>query len=109
MRRFGVRRGTTVCFVGVALLIWRTGSQAISLDKDGDIKLGVRTYVNARVGTEETHEGVILRTGPLPGLSRGAIIDATTSDTFPHSEAGHLRQNRFYIEAELNHDLTRLL
>ena len=29
--------------------------------------------------------------------------------TFPRSEAGHLRQNRFFIEVELNHDLSRVV
>jgi hypothetical protein len=29
--------------------------------------------------------------------------------TFPVSAAGHLRQNRFYVEAELDHNLSRLL
>jgi uncharacterized protein DUF1302 len=107
MRRFGVRFAATVCFLGVTLLLWRTTSQAISLDKEGDIKLGVRTYVNARVGTENTHDGVPLDTGGSAVTRKP--VDVTTSATFPHSDAGHLRQNRFFIEAELNHDLTRLL
>jgi uncharacterized protein DUF1302 len=107
MRRFGMRLAASVCFLGVTLLLWPATSQAISLDKDGDIKLGVRTYVNARVGTEDTHEGVILFTGGSAVTRRP--VDVTASATFPHSSAGHLRQNRAFIEAELNHDLTRLL
>jgi len=84
---------------------WRSPSDAIPLDKDGDIKLGVRTYVNARVGTETTHDGV-----PLSSATRyKPVVTTSTSATFPHSAAGHLRQNRFFIEAELNHDLSRLL
>ena len=32
-----------------------------------------------------------------------------TGGTFPHSAAGHLRQNRAFIEVDLKHDLKRLL
>jgi hypothetical protein len=83
----------------MALLITRTPSGAIPLDKDGDIKVGVRTYVNARIGVENTHQGVIID----PRTS-----DQSTSATWPKSNAGHLRQNRFFVEAELKHDLSRL-
>ncbi|MFI5367318.1 MAG: hypothetical protein ACHQ4J_17040, partial [Candidatus Binatia bacterium] len=74
------------------------------MDEEGDIKLGVRSYVNARVGTENTHEGVPQLSAPGGGRPR-SLLDVTYSATFPHSDAGHLRQNRAYIEAELNHDL----
>ena len=40
-----------------SLLFWGTQSDAIQLDTQGDMKLGVRTYLNARVGTEDTHNG----------------------------------------------------
>src|SRR6185436_18687633 len=30
------------------------------------------------------------------------------SRTFPYSPAGHLRQNRFFAEVELKHDLSRM-
>ena len=83
-----------------SLLVWRTQGDAIQLDKEGDMKLGVRTYLNARVGTEDTHNGP----GPEHNLTEGSLLGV---GTFPRSEAGHLRQNRFFIEAELNHDLSR--
>lgn len=101
MGRTGLRVSTIVCCGAASILLWRTVGRAISLDEEGDMKLGVRTYVNARVGTESTHDGVILGAGTPDQVS--------TSATFPHSDAGHLRQNRFYIEAELNHDLSRLV
>jgi hypothetical protein len=65
------------------------------LDKDGDLRLGVRAYVNTRIGTEDTDRSVD---------ANGQI----TSETFPFSAAGHMRQNRYYIEVELSHDLSRL-
>jgi len=84
-----------------SLLLWWTQGNAIQLDKQGDIKLGVRTYLNARVGTEDTHNGL----GPPTGTESTLL----GKGTFPRSEAGHLRQNRFFIEAELNHDLGRVV
>ncbi len=97
-----LRAGGIVCFVVVSLLAWHTRSQAIFLDKDEDIKLGMRTYVNARVGTENTHDGVLIS-------SPDGAVTTSSSATFPHSDAGHLRQNRLFIEVELNHDLDRLV
>jgi hypothetical protein len=81
-----------------SLLFWRAQGAAIQLDPQGDMRLGVQTYLNSRIGTEDTHDG--------PAISEATKLGV---GTFPRSEAGHLRQNRFYIEAELNHDLTRLI
>ncbi len=98
MGRTGLRVWAVVCFA-VGSLVWcRVASEAVTFDKDGDIKLGVRTYVNARVGTENTHDGALIR-------SADRTVTTSTSATFPHSSAGHLRQNRFFIEAEYHHDL----
>jgi hypothetical protein len=100
-----VPRGQAEKVAALVVLGWLVGGRpvaAVSLDKDGDIKVGVRTYVNARVGTEETRDGI-----PQRGLGQGEIVK--TSGTFPHSAAGHLRQNRFFAEVEFNHKLNRLL
>ena len=102
MMRFGLRTWAVTCLVTASVLCWRTHSEAISLDEEGDMKLGVRTYVNARVGTEATHDGPVYKTSP-------SATSELNLGTFPHSDAGHLRQNRYYIEAELNHDLNRLV
>lgn len=99
-----LRAWGSVCFVALSLLVWRTVSMAIPLDQAGDIKLGVRTYVNARVGTEGTQDGV-----PLSSGFGNNKVTASTSATFPHSDAGHLRQNRYFIEIDLKHDLDRLV
>jgi hypothetical protein len=98
MARLGMRIWGVAGAVCLALIAGRGRAPAVPLDKDGDIKLGVRTYVNARVGTERTHDGA--RDPDDPGVS--------TSATWPRSAAGHLRQNRVFIEAELKHDLDRL-
>jgi len=67
---------------------------AISLDKEGDIKLGVRAYTSARVGTQHLDHDV---------------VGTNQSQSFPYSPSGHLRQNRFFVEAEFSHDLQPLL
>jgi hypothetical protein len=94
MVRAAQRAWGIVCVAGGSLLVYCTASSAISLDKEGDIKLGVRTYVNVRIGTEATDSTENL---------------VSKSDTFPFSGAAHLRQNRAFIEAELDHDLSRLV
>lgn len=96
------RCGWWVLF-GAVLLGFARGERAgaVSLDPEGTIKLGVRTYVNARVGTEDTHEGIPNRVG--------SQVLPSTSATFPFSAAGHLRQNRFFVEAELDHRIDRLI
>lgn len=105
MARSGLRVGRFAALLFASLLLWCTAGSAIPLDKDGDMKLGVRTYVNARVGTEDTHNG------PDPAVDPNNATPATKLGlgTFPRSEAGHLRQNRAFIEAELNHDVSRLV
>ncbi len=93
--------GTVAAALAGAVLVGST-ARAISLDKDGDIKLGMRSYVNARIGTEQTHDSVVKKTGDgTPYIS--------DSGTFPRSDAGHLRQNRFFVEAEFDHNLMRLV
>lgn len=105
MARSGLRFRRVVGLAVAVLALAKTPSGAITLDKEGDIKLGVRTYVNARVGTENTHSGPPVTADGLKSPDHVLLAQGT----FPRSEAGHLRQNRGYIEAELNHDLTRLI
>ena len=105
MVRSRLRAWGRVGFVVLLLHLWCSDSRGISLDTDGDIKLGARTYVNARVGTEDTHNGVI-KTSPK---NDPPVVTSSDSATFPYSSAGHLRQNREFIEVELNHNLDRLV
>ena len=75
---------------------------AVPLDADETIRLGVRTYVNARIGTQRTDKLVTVSdTEP--------VVTTFDSQTFPYSPAGHLRQNRMFIEAQLDHDLGELM
>jgi len=105
MGRTRLRACGRVCFVVLLLQLWCNNGWGVSLDTDGDIKLGARTYVNARVGTEDTHVGVI-QTSPK---NKPPVVSSSSSGTFPFSSAGHLRQNREFIEVELNHNLDRLV
>ena len=83
-----------VYLASVLLIVLPTRTQARDLDKEGEIELGIRAYVNARVGTEATDR---------------TVTGQQDTQTFPFSSAGHLRQNRYYTEIELDHDLSRLV
>ncbi|MBI3783625.1 MAG: hypothetical protein HY270_09500 [Deltaproteobacteria bacterium] len=88
--------------VVLGALTYAAAALAVNLDSDGDVRLGVRTYVNARVGTQATRDGV-----PMHG-AQGRVVEGFSA-TFPPSAAGHLRQNRIFLESELNLKLDRLL
>lgn len=118
------RSGATVCGIllgaaafSVALLPGK--GNAAPLDSRGEMRLGVRTYVNARIGTQATESsydsvGDIVRSLPeeerrnSPLLALDQTLAYKKSRTFPYSAPGHLRQNRFFTEVELRHDLKRL-
>ncbi|MBI4518607.1 MAG: hypothetical protein HY699_22640 [Deltaproteobacteria bacterium] len=95
-----IRRGS--CLVGLVLAAVSVRAAAVPLDKAGEMRLGVRSYVNARVGTEATAEGT-------PRSDAAGYYTAYPGATFPYSAAGHLRQNRYFLEVELKHDLDRLV
>ena len=90
---------------GMALAItcgWTATAGAAALDENGEITLGVRSYTAARVGSEHTDISIIYGT---PNPNRQTF----RSLTFPYSGSGHLRQSRFFVEAELRHKLDRLI
>jgi hypothetical protein len=87
-------------WLAAAALLLPDSSAAISLDKEGDLKFGLRTYVDTRIGTEDSDQGT-------PYFVNRKLV-RTAGATFPYSAAGHLRQNRFFLEAELTHNLDRL-
>lgn len=116
-RQFGWKATRVAGLAIGASLAWRSSARAVPLDKDGDIKLGLRTYVNARIQTEHTDRNFVFeptdRNQPIsngqPGQPpQNLPLEVQESQTFPYSPPGHLRQNRFYIEAELDHNLDRL-
>jgi hypothetical protein len=106
-RRRECRQRPRAAILGFALIaaFGFTGRvTAVPLDRDGSIRLSLRTYVNARVGTEHTDLGpVVFRSPRDPGLEVFPV------GTFPPSAAGHVRQNRYFLEAELNHDVESLV
>src|SRR5690242_6261580 len=105
------------CLLTGAIMMVATTAYGAALDEAGDIKLGVRTYSAARVGTEDTDVQICYGTGPTYKCgTKNAVNPADPTQgqslrslTFPVSSTGHLRQNRFYVEAELDQDMQRLL
>jgi hypothetical protein len=93
--------GPVLLATGLVLGMARTVYGA-ALDENGEITLGVRAYTAARVGSQDTDISIIDGT---------ALHNRQTfrSLTFPVSAAGHLRQNRFFVEAELKQRLDRLI
>ena len=97
----------SLCLVGI--------THGAAIDEKGEINLGVRAYTAARIGTQNTDATICNLVGGkvVCGGSNGAAPPPARivkkSYTFPVSAAGHLRQQRSYIEAELDHNLSRLL
>jgi uncharacterized protein DUF1302 len=104
MRRWVLRVARLGVLAAVLAIVWRAPTAAVLIDKDGDIKLGVRTYANIRVGTQDTTNSNVFDSSIAPGTT--PIVQ---NQTFPISAAGHLRQNRYFLEAELDHNLSRLV
>jgi hypothetical protein len=101
----------SLCLAGIA--------HGAAVDEQGDINIGVRAYTAARIGTQDTDVKICNLIGgkTVCGGSNGAPGSLAPpparvvkkSLTFPISPAGHMRQQRSYIEAELDHNLGRLL
>jgi len=95
--------GTRATLTAVAVLLLAAGTASgAALDENGELTLGVRSYAAARVGAENTDISIIYGT---PSKTRQTY----RSLTFPVSAAGHLRQSRYFVEAELRHNLDRLI
>ncbi len=82
-----------VCLVALPLVL-ATGAAAAPLDKEGDLRLGLRTYAATRIGTE-AHDFI--------------QTEEELGGTFPASPAGNVRQMRGFVEASLDHKLDRLI
>lgn len=80
--------------VALAIVTCAEPARAASLDDSDEIRLGLRTYAGARIGSEEFH-----------------FVDTEQKlgGSFPASAAGHVRQLRYFTEVSLNHDLDRLV
>jgi hypothetical protein len=85
-----LRRLLTGVLTALSVLIGTRAALALSLDERGEIRLGLRGYTAVRVGTER-------------------IGDSDNPLNYPVSGAGHLRQNRYFLQLSYDHDLTRLV
>jgi hypothetical protein len=109
MRR-RLRDGIGIAVLSAAALGIAVRAHGAAVDANGDITLGVRAYTAARVGTENTDETIRFQQGdPQCPAGSGLICQSYRSLTFPVSPAGHLRQSRYFVEAELRHKLDRLI
>jgi hypothetical protein len=90
-RRGSRRRLQRLALAGVAVLtmVLPRYAPALVLDDRGEMRLGMRAYTAARIGTEKM----------------GGEDDPLT---FPKSGAGNLRQHRYFLELKLDHDVRRL-
>jgi hypothetical protein len=84
-----LRRLLTGVLTALAVLIGTRAALALTLDERGEIRLGLRGYTAVRVGSER-------------------IGDSDNPLNYPVSGAGHLRQNRYFLQLSYDHDLTRL-
>src|SRR5512144_1382385 len=94
--------GRRICRFASFFVVLIAGVRAVvaaPLDEQGDITLSVRAYTAARIATQDTD---------MQLLQHGDRI-TRRSLSFPISDAGHLRQSRSFVEAEVEHDLNRLV
>jgi hypothetical protein len=80
------RRGRPLALTTLLLFVAVSPALPFTIDPDGDARVGVRAYNAVRVGTEGFED-----------LS------------FPPSYAGNLRQHRYFLEVEFNHNLMRMM
>src|SRR5438046_9786974 len=88
-RRHAQRAATGLLLVAATLALVARPASALTLDDRGEMRLGLRAYTAARIGTEKM----------------GGSDDPLS---FPNSAAGHLRQHRYFLELKLDHDVRRL-
>jgi hypothetical protein len=92
----------------VAVLVFLTAAwqdaAAIPLNESGTINVGVRAYTNVRIGTMAKQS---TRPGEQPPecVAQPNAENCNFGGTFPYSGAGHVIQNRYFLEVKWNHDL----
>ena len=84
-----IRRHSIIAGAMLVALACARFASALPLDDRGEIKLGMRAYTAVRVGTQ-------------------AIGDSDNPLNWPNSGAGHVRQHRYFLQLDFDHDLTRL-
>ncbi len=111
MRRIGSIELGIVTFAVVSLLR-SAPTSAVFLDEGHEIRLGLRTYAGARIGTQDTtfrKFDVNSDSKPDPMTGQTPPLRPAESMTFPYSASGHLRQNRFFAEVDLEHDVMSMV
>ena len=98
-----------IALSAAAVLGAATRAGAAALDPSGELTLGVRAYTAARIGSQDTDISIIVPNKNITVGSPPLPQQTYRSLTFPVSAAGHLRQSRYFVEAELRHDLDRLI
>src|SRR3989442_6630071 len=88
-RRRAQRLATGLLLGGATFTLVARPARALTLDDRGEMRLGLRAYTGARIGTEKM----------------GGSDDPLT---FPNSAAGPLRQHRYFLDLDLRHDERRL-
>jgi hypothetical protein len=83
------RRALRLLLAAASLSLFAPAARALVLDDRGEMRFGLRSYAALRLGTEYMGG----EDNPL---------------TWPNSGAGHIRQNRFFLELKLDHDIKRL-
>src|SRR6185437_6710990 len=92
MRRVPMTGGTRGAVWPMLLALALPGvARALVVDDRGEMRLGLRAYTAARIGTER--------------MNGEANADPLT---FPGSAYGHLRQHRYFLEVKFDHDIRRL-
>ncbi len=85
-----IRRKLGVCaLVALAFTLAATAARALPLDESGDMKLSLRAYTSVRIGTEKIGG----QDNPL---------------SYPSSAAGHVRQHRYFLQLNFDHNLSRV-
>lgn len=110
MMRFGLKASGIACVVVVSLMLcWHPAAWGYYLDSDSTIKFGLRSYVNARIGTQGMSKVYVRPSAEDIASGFPSTGIKMKSESFPRSPAGHMRQNRFFLEAELEHNVTKLM
>src|SRR5262245_6039280 len=84
-----IRRHSIIAGAMLVALVCARFASALPLDDRGEMKLGMRAYTAVRVGTNH-------------------IGDENNPLNWPASGTGHVRQNRYFLQLDFDHDLTRL-
>ncbi len=90
------------CLSILTLVAVGSPTHGASLDKNGEMSIGLRAYASGRIQAEDTNRTIIKVS---PEENAGQLY---RNLTFPISKAGQLRQARYFMEIEWKHNIQRL-